>query len=652
VQPPPETCADPSTAEPKVYELETVEDTGVLRLFADGFVELPVRERLLAYWLSQAAIAGEPITWDQRSRHGLAIKELVEELLLHASALDPALRPKLELYAKKVLINKGVYEGWTQHKLVPPFTSKELSSAARAALRHGAKFSGASTEAELDKLLGSLEKVLFDPKYEPFGVNKSPPKGKDVVTGSAANYYEGLTARDLAGYKETHPLNSRLVKKGEAIEEQVYRTTPPGLYARELTRMVQALREALPYASDAQRASLQSLIAYFERGEHEDFRKYNIAWVKDEPAVDAVLGFIEQYGDPRGVHGEYEGAVFAVDKARSAGMKKVAAEAAYFEARMPWLDAYKRTEFKPPVANAVLALTLSGGMLPVTPVGINLPNEQDIRQQHGSKNFFLSSVDEAASSVRGKAMSQQLMLPAYAAESARCGPAVQAAGVALHEITGHGSGKVSPNLKQDPKMALREYGSTLEEARAELVALHASWDPKIKEIGVLPDDGCVHMMAQSYPAKLLMRMRVITKGDRIEEDHIRAQSLIVRFAMQQGAVKEQWRDGHVYLEVVDYGLWRKAVAELLAELMRIKAEGDYAKAKELIDRHGVKLEPRWRDDVVARLRAAGMPLHFAFLAPRLKPLTDDKGKVVDATIVDTLSLVDTALIDAGKKPMP
>jgi dipeptidyl-peptidase-3 len=424
------------------------------------------------------------------------------------------------------------------------------------------------------------------------------------------------------------------------------------LHAVELGKMVTALRKALAFASPTQSKSLESLIANFEKGDHEDYRRYAISWVKDEPQVDAILGFIEQYGDPRGVHGEYEAAVFSVDRARSGVMRKVAAEASYFETRMPWLEAYKRTEFKPPVANAVLALVIAGGAAPVTPVGINLPNEQDIRQSHGSKNFYLSAVDDAASAVRGKVVGEQLMLPSYSADYGRCAGAITTAAVALHEITGHGSGKTSPSLTKDPKAALREHGSTIEEARAELVALHLSWDTRAREIGLIPDERCAEMMAQAYPARLLFRLRTIATGDRIEEDHIRAQSLIVRFAMDRGAVKEQTRDGHTYLEVVDYALWRKAVGELLAEVMRIKAEGDYAKAKEMVDKYGSRLVPKWRDDVAARLKAAGAPRHFAFVSPRLKALVDDKGNVVDATIVDSLSLTDTALIDAGKKPMP
>lgn len=649
--PKPEQCSDTAT-EPKVYEVETVDDTLVLRLYADGFVDLQPRERILAYWLSQAAIAGEPITWDQRSRHGLALKSLFEELALHSRAIDEKVRPRIESFGKKLFLNKGIHEGWTQKKMAPAFTREELKAAALAAFKDGAKLPSVADEASLGKFLASLDRSLFDPKFEPMGVNKSPGKGQDLITASAANYYEGLTLKDLAGYKEAHPLNSKLVRRGGKIEESVYRAKQNGLYAAELGKMVEALRQALPYAGEGQRKNLEALVEYLETGEHEAYRKYAIGWVKDDPPVDAILGFVEQYGDPRGIHGEYEAAVFAVDRARTGMMKKVAAEAGYFEQKMPWLDVYKRSEFKPPMANAVLPLTLSGGAGPLTPVGINLPNEQDIRQNHGSKNFYLTSVEAAGTSVQGKVLAQHLLPPTLAAEYERCASSAYAASVALHEITGHGSGKVSDKLQGDPLAALREYGSTLEEARADLVALHAAWDPKVKQIGLLPDEGCAKVMAQTYPARMLMRWRMVPKGDALEEDHMRAQALIVRFAVDRGAVREEQSDGRWFLVVSDVDLWRKAVADLLAELMRIKAEGDHAKARELVEKYGAKLVPAWRDRVVERLAQAGVPSRHAFLSPRVKALKDGQGKIIDATIVDSLGLVDTVLADAGKKPIP
>jgi dipeptidyl-peptidase-3 len=654
-------CTDSEAREPRSHEIETVGDTGVLRLYADGFVELAPRERVLAYWLSQAAVAGDPIVYDQRSRYGLAVKELCEELALHLGAIEPALRQKIELFVKRVFIDKGLYDGWTQRKQAPPLDRKQLESAALAAFEDGARLPGVKSEADLRKYLAALERVLFDPAFEPVTTTKSAPRGKDIVTASSNTYYEGLTLKDLAAYSERHPLNSRLVKRGGKIEEIVYRAgssasappVPAGLYAAQLERMVDALERALPFASESQAKVLAGLVRYLRTGEHEDFRRYGIAWVKDDSPVDAILGFIETYGDPRGVHAEYEGAVFAVDRSRTALMKKVAAHAAYFEQRMPWLDKYKRTDFTPPVANAVLTLTLTGGAGPVAPVGINLPNEQDIREKHGSKNFFLTSVEEAVSSVTTRVIGQSFLYdPAMATDYRRCAPAIVAAMVSLHEVTGHGSGKVSPGLVKDPRALLREYGSTLEEARADLVALHASWDPKAIEIGLLPDERCVQMAAHSYLAYLLLRLRLVPAGELIEEDHIRAASLVARWAVDRGAVKPTERDGKVFLVIQDWAAWRKAVADLLAELMRVKAEGDFAKARELVERYGARLEPRWRDDAVKRVREAGMPTRFAFVSPRVKPLLDDKGAVVDAVLVDSLGLVETALVDAGKKRLP
>jgi dipeptidyl-peptidase-3 len=631
--------------------MEIVDDMGVLQLSADVFVDLQPRDRMLAYWLSQAAVAGDPITYDQRSRYGRPIKTLVDGMMQRLDAIDAPVRPKVELFAKRVWINKGIYDARTSNKLPTPMTSEELAAAAKAAFRAGAKFDGIASESALDAVLASLQRVLFDPGFEPFTVAKNPPQGQDPITASAATYYEGVTLQDLTGYSEKHPLNSRIVKKGPRLVEEVYRITPRGLYAPELEKMVEALQHALPLAGDKQRASLEHLIRYFQSGEPGEFTKYNKAWVKDDPSVDAVLGFIETYGDPRGVHGEFEGAVFTPDPKRTALMKKLASEAPYFERRMPWADAYKRAEFTAPVANAVVPLTMTGGAGPISPAGINLPNDQAIRQTDGSKNFFLTTINDAVSDVYTRALVSSFTSdPAMAAEIRRCAPSVREAKVMLHEITGHGSGRVSPALQQDPKAALRDVGAALEEARADLVALFVSWDPKVIELGLLPDAGCAQMMAQTYPAQFLFRFRA--PGETIENDHLRAGSLIVRYAIEKGAVREVVRDGDVYLPVVDYDLWRKAVGELLAEVMRIKAEGDYAKGRELIDRYATKVDPAWRDSSIRRARSLGTPSRFAFISPRIKPLRDDKGELMDATIVDSLTLTQTALVDAGKMELP
>jgi len=644
-------CTETPAAAPPDVSMERVDDVGVLALSADVFVDLQPRERVLAYWLSQAAIAGDPITYDQRSRFGRAIKVLVDGVMQRLDVVDAAVRAKIELFAKRVWINKGLYDVRTSRKLEPPLTSQELAGAVKAALRAGAKFDGISREEDLDVLLASVQRSIFDPSFEPMLVVKSPPAGMDAISASASSYYEGVTLQDLAGYTERHPLNSRVVKRGPRLVEEVYRITPRGLYAAELERMVGALQQALPLAGAPQRTALEHLIRYFQTGDPEAFTRYNKAWVKDDPAVDAVLGFIETYGDPRGVHGEFEGAVFARDPKRTELMRKVAANAPYFEARMPWADAYKRTTFAVPVANAVVPLTMTGGAGPISPAGINLPNDQAIRQSDGSKSFYLTTVNDAVDELHTNAMAGSFVAdPAIAAEIRRCGSSVRSARVMLHEITGHGSGKVSTSVAQDPRAALRDIGAAIEEARADLVALFLASDPRVVQIGLLPDEGCARMMAQIYPAHFLFRFRV--PGDTIDNDHLRAGALIVRWAMDKGAVREVVRNGDVYLPVVDDDLWRKAVGDLLAEVMRIKAERDYSKGKELMDRYATKVIPAWRDSAIRRAAALGTPSRFAFISPRIKPLKDAQGNLVDATLVETLSLTETALVDAGKMDLP
>jgi len=644
-------CTDtPAGATPDA-SMERVDDLGVLALSADVFVDLQPRERVLAYWLSQAAIAGDPITYDQRSRFGRAIKVLVDGVMQRLEAVDADVRAKVELFAKRVWINKGLYDVRTSRKLEPPMTPQELARAVKAALRAGAKFDGVSTEEELDVLLASVQRSIFDPLFEPMLVVKSLPAGMDPISASASSYYEGVTLQDLAGYTERHPLNSRIVKRGPRLVEDVYRITPRGLYAAELEKMVRALQQALPLAGAPQRTALEHLIRYFQTGEPEAFKRYNKAWVRDDPVVDAVLGFIETYGDPRGVHGEFEGAVLVRDPKRTELMRKVAASAPYFEARMPWADAYKRSNFAVPVANAVVPLTMTGGAGPISPAGINLPNDQAIRQSDGSKSFYLTTVNDAIDALHTNAIAGAFVADrAIAAEIRRCASSVRSARVMLHEITGHGSGKVSASLAQDPMAALRDIGAAIEEARADLVALYLASDPRIVQIGMLPDEACASMMAQLYPAQFLFRYRV--PGDTVDNDHLRAGSLVVRWAMDKGAVREVVRDGEVYLPVVDDDLWRKAVGALLAEVMRIKAEGDYGKGKDLMDRYATRVIPAWRDSAIRRAAALGTPSRFAFISPRIKPLKDAQGSIVDATLVETLSLAETALVDAGKMELP
>jgi dipeptidyl-peptidase-3 len=642
--PPPATPEPAPTPEPTVDEpppvapptslLERVGDVALVQLDADGFGSLPLAERTFAYHLARASIAGDRIAYDQRYRHNLAIKDLCEGILTHADGVDPAVIEPLRAYTKALWIHHGVHNGITSRKFVPTFSFEALAAAATRARANGAALLGAADDAALAARLEELRRPIFDADFEAFSVQKTPPAGQDILAASANNFYSGVTLADLRGFRERFVLNSRLVKRGRRVVEEPYRAgaegVPPGLYAAELGRVLGHLRRALPLATEAQRAYLQRLARWFETGDAEEFRAYNIGWVADDPPVDAILGFIESYGDPRGGKGTWEGIVSFVDRDRTAMMRRIAENARYFEERTPWRAEYRRSEFRPLVANAVTVVVETGDGGPLSAAGINLPNEQAIRERHGSRNYFLSNVTEASDRAVGAAASGEFAWsPEEGAEIARCSPAIWDAIVALHEVTGHASGAVSPRLRGDPHTHLREYYSTLEEARADLVALWHLGDPKVVELGVLPDAACQAAAYRAFASSHLLGLRKIPEGDTIEEDHMRARALIVGWGMEKGAIVASQRDGHFFLRVPDPAPLRAAWGELLAELQRIKAEGDRDAIAALVERHATRLDPAWRDDAVLRAREIGLAAFFAFVSPRLVATRDASGAIAD-----------------------
>ncbi|MBI2892181.1 MAG: peptidase M49 [Deltaproteobacteria bacterium] len=611
--------------------VETVDDIGLVQIRADRFGELSLEERTLGYHLYRAAIAGDRITYDQRYRHNLEIKDLIEAILGHARGIDGPALEKIRRYAKKLWIHHGVHNAITSRKFVPELTFDELGAAARQALANGAALCAGGADC-LPAKLEELRRPIFDPDFDPFTVQKSPPDGQDIITGSANTFYQNVTLADLRGFRDRFPLNARVAKQGGRIVELPYRAggggTEPGLYAEELGRVIGHLRAALPFAGQAQRVYLGHLIRWFETADPQAFRDYNIAWVQDDPTVDAILGFIESYGDARGAKGTWEGIVSFVDRSRTEMMQKLAQNARYFEERTPWLAEYRRSEFKPLVANAVTAVVETGDGGPISPAGINLPNDQSIREAHGSRNFFLTNITDAVDAATGGRLTREFAWsPEEAEEQERCSPHTLPALVALHEVTGHGSGRVLTDA--DPHEHLQQFYSTLEEARADLVALWHLHDPKLVELGILPDSRCADAGYRGFVNSALSGLRKIPEGETIEEDHIRARALILGWAMEKGTVAEERRDGHFYLRVADPQAMRRALGELLAELQRIKATGDVAAIRGLVERHSTRLNVAWRDDVIARAARIGVPRMFAFVSPRLVATMDDSGRITN-----------------------
>ncbi len=446
------------------YFLERVGNTQVVQMYADGFEHLPLRQKILAYHLCQAAIAGRDIMYDQNHRHALEIRRLVEEIVTHAEGIETSVLDKIVRYAKLVWINNGHYYARSFAKFVPDFTPEELHGAALIAVRNGATLPCAEGES-VDALLARLHASIFDPQYEPFKTNKTPRPGQDILTASANNLYEGVTLSEVEGFSERYPLNSRLVKRDGQLVEEVYRTgtdsIPPGRYAAQLAAVVEHLERAAAVADGAQQRASRHLISYYRTGDVREFHNFYLIWVRDNPLVDTINGFVETYLDARSVKRAWEGLVFFVDQQTTAKMRALANCAQYFEDRAPWEEAYKKQGVQAPVANAIKVLTQTGDQGPIGWAGINLPNEQWIREQHGSKSIKLQNMIAARRKAQSDALLREFCATrAELARAKRFGDEASDAMLALHEIVGHGSGKVDPKLTGDPSDYLREYYST------------------------------------------------------------------------------------------------------------------------------------------------------------------------------------------------
>jgi dipeptidyl-peptidase III len=634
-------------SESRRYFLEEVNGIALVQLYADGFDELELKEKLLAYYLYKASLAGRNIAFDQKHRYALTMRRLLGRILSHPLGIAEEAEAAIRTYAKFFWLNNGPYSERNKTKLLAPFSRTEFAEALGIARANGAQFEGFGSP--LHEILSQLDGLLWDPQYEPLATNKNPGPNGDILRDSANNLYDGVTAADLEAFKELYPLNSRVTKlcpkrKPCAVVEQVYRigkkdakgrkwVVKPGLYAAELAVVAGYLEKAIPYAEAGQAKYLEKLIEFFKTGDPKTFDEASIAWLKQDPAVDVIIGFIETYKDARGQKGEWEGLVYYTDRNLTGIMKSIADNAAYFEKRAPWADKYKKKEIRVPVATAINVLMGVGGAGPSIPLGINLPNAQWIREEHGSRSVLLSNVLAAArAAVSDKAL-LEFALPEELPVVRKYREAVGRTMVALHEVVGHGSGKAGALLTVDPSEALQETYSTLEEARAELVALHHIFDPKLVEIGALPNGDAGLVAYADYIRNDLLQLRRVKVGSRFEDDHMRAIHLIVQYIMGNSkAVKVLQVEGKTYYALVDAAAARKAVATLLSEVMRIKAEGDVASARALVARYAIDFDPALRDEVVKRAQAAGVPDFVAFHVPDVKIVVGDDGLPSDVVL--------------------
>jgi dipeptidyl-peptidase III len=613
--------------------VDRVGDTGFVQLKAESFRSLQPKQQALAYWLTQAAIAIDPIIYDQLSAYSLREKRLLEEIVAHSNGIDATSLKKITAYAKLFWANRGNHNENTAQKFVPDFSFDNLHAAALVALKNGA-FKSAyadlpplATEDALNKELDELKQSIFDPDFEPMNTAKSPSGGKDIIQASSNTFYPGLSLNDLKGFTETHPLNSRVVRGSDGkLEEQIYRagtpdgSVPPGIYATYLKRANEYLEKAKAVADPKQAQVIADLIRYYQTGDPQDWLKFGTDWVQDDAVVDFANGFIEVYRDARGAKGSSQAFVTVTDKKVTDAMLKLAQNAEYFEQKAPWDTKYKKTAFKPPVVKAVETL-IETGDFHVTTVGDNLPNENEIHEKYGTKNFLFTASSRALSDASGFASLEEFGPdPATIARDKKYQTQANDLLTAMHEVIGHGSGKLSDRVKNGAESYLKEYFSTLEEGRADLMALWNVWDSKLKELGLITNqDGVAKAMYDNAALNAITQLRRIPKGDTIEEDHQRDRQLIARYIQDKvpGSIEQFDRNGKTYIRVKDYQLMRKGVGMLLAELMRIKAEGDYDAIKALVDHYGTHFDPALRDQVVTRFKKLNLPTYFAGVNPML-----------------------------------
>ncbi len=632
------------------YLLEQVGDAAVVQVYADGFTALPLREKTLVWHLYQAAAAGRDIYIDQKHRDALEMRGVIEQIVAHPGGVDAGTLREIQRYTKLFWINNGPYNNLTARKFVLNLTPQALAAAVKASGGSGGTFATRQGET-VDATLARLGPMFFDPNVDAIVTNKTPGPGRDILTASANNLYSGVSLADLKGFTEKNGLNSRLVKQNGRLVEEVYSIN--GRYGAQIANIVKHLEAAVPFAEPSMANALRALVQWYRTGSDADRAKYDIAWVQDKTSpVDTINGFIEVYLDARGIKGSWEGLVFYVNQEKTGRIQTLATNAQWFEDRMPWNPAYRKPQATGIVANAIDVVIETGDSGPVSPVGINLPNDQRIREQYGSKSVSLSNIRDAYdNSTTGGMRTEFAWSPEEVALDEKYGALGAELLTDMHEVIGHASGRQKEGLTGTPQQLIKEHFSALEEGRADLIGLYFLADPKLVELGVIPaadHESVVRAEYNAYARQAIVQLRRVREGTQIEEDHMRNRQMVVRWLMANTkAIEERTRDGKRYLVVVDTKAFREGVGRLLADMQRIKSEGDAAAAAKLFDAYGIHFDAGLRDEVVKRVDALNLPSYTGFVMPKLTPVTGADGTITDVTISYPLDLTTQMLEWSG-----
>lgn len=625
------------------YTVEQFADLQILRYRVPGFEQLSLRQKQLIYYLSQAALEGRDILFDQNGKYNLQIRRLLEAVYTHfeGDRTSESFRA-LEVYLKRVWFSNGIHHHYACDKFVPGFTAAYLEEVIQSLPAEVLPLEeGETCGAMCDKLFP----VIFDPAVMPKRVNQAD--GEDLVQTSAANYYEGVTQQEAEAFyaaqkKADDPepvmygMNSRLVKKDGRIYEQVWKVG--GMYSAAIEKIIVWLEKAETVAeNDAQREVIRLLIEFYRSGDLKVFDAYSIAWLKDTGSqVDFVNGFIESYGDPLGMKASWESIVNFKDMEATHRTETISSNAQWFEDHSPVDARFKKEEVKGVSAKVITAAILAGDLYPSTAIGINLPNSNWIRSVHGSKSVTIGNLTDAYNkAARGNGFREEFVYSDVERELLeKYADITDDLHTDLHECLGHGSGKLLPGVDPD---ALKAHGSTIEEARADLFGLYYLPDAKMVELGLVPDAEAYKAEYYSYMMNGLMTQLVrIEPGCTVEEAHMRNRQLIARWALEHGkdekVVEMVVHDGKTYVRINDYAKLRTLFGKLLAEIQRIKSEGDYEAARQLVETYGVQVDPVLHAEVLQRYRSLHLAPYKGFLNPVYTPQTDAGGNIVDVQI--------------------
>ena len=630
-------------AEKMNYNVEQFADLQILRYRVPGFEELSLQQKKLVYYLTEAALQGRDILFDQNGKYNLRIRKALEAVYTSYKGDKTSDEFKaLEVYLKRVWFSNGIHHHYGSEKFVPGFTPEFFRQAIESVDASTLPLAEGQSVAQL---CDEIFPVIFDPKVMPKRVNQAD--GEDLVLTSACNYYDGVTQKEAEDFyaamkdpKDETPisygLNSRLVKENGKVQEKVWKVG--GLYGQALEKIVYWLEKAETVAENPeQKAVITKLIEYYRTGDLKTFDEYAILWVKDlNSRVDFVNGFTENYGDPLGMKASWESLVNFKDLEATRRTEIISSNAQWFEDHSPVDKQFKKEQVKGVSAKVITAAILAGDLYPSTAIGINLPNSNWIRSVHGSKSVTIGNLIEAYNkAARGNGFREEfvageeekVLLDKYA-------DLTDSLHTDLHECLGHGSGKLLPGVDPD---ALKAYGSTIEEARADLFGLYYLPDAKLVELGLTPDAEAYKAGYYSYMMNGLMTQLVrIEPGRDVEEAHMRNRQLIARWALEHGAadkvVELVRRDGKTCVRVNDYSRLRHLFGELLAEIQRIKSEGDLEAARQLVERYGVKVDPKLHKEVLARYKALNLAPYKGFVNPVYTAVRDGEGRITDVTV--------------------